>query len=65
MAKGKDDVRDLDEVYEEITDLFEDFKTDAEKQINKNNASAGRRARSAGTALGKLIKEFRKASLAY
>ena len=47
-----------------IATEFETFKADAELQTEKGNKSAGTRARKASQELEKLLKEFRKSSLA-
>lgn len=47
-----------------IATEFETFKADAELQTEKGNKAAGTRARKASLELEKLLKEFRKSSLA-
>lgn len=47
-----------------IATEFETFKADAELQTEKGNKAAGTRARKSSLELEKLLKEFRKLSLA-
>lgn len=47
-----------------IVTEFETFKSDAELQTEKANKAAGTRARKSSLELEKLLKEFRKSSLA-
>lgn len=54
----------MNELIEKINASFETLKADAELQIEKGNKAAGTRARKASLELEKLLKEFRKASLA-
>jgi len=53
----------MKDVLEQILNEFENFKTDADLQIEKENKAAGTRARKSSLAIEKLLKEFRKASL--
>lgn len=46
-----------------IQEAYEALRADAALQIEKNNKTAGTRARKASLELEKLMKEFRKASL--
>lgn len=48
-----------------INEAYETFKADAALQHEKNNKAAGTRARKASLELEKLMKEFRKVSLAH
>lgn len=51
-------------LIEKIAASFEAFKTDADLQAEKGNKAAGTRARKASLELEKLLKEFRKDSVA-
>lgn len=46
-------------VLEEIKLVWEDFVREADKHIEKENASAGRRSRTTSIELAKLMKEWR------
>lgn len=50
-------------LIERINASFETLKVDAELQSEKGNKAARTRARKTSLELGKLLKEFRKASL--
>ncbi|WCM43588.1 histone H1 (plasmid) [Flavobacterium sp. CBA20B-1] len=50
-------------LLEQLNTEFEAFNSDAQLQIEKENKSAGTRARKSSLALEKLLKEFRKLSL--
>jgi|TARA_R100000808_G_C2151617_1_gene160746 hypothetical protein len=52
------------QLADEIASLANDLVGDTEKQLGNGNQAAGRRARVASSKIGKLCKEFRKASLA-
>lgn len=54
----------MKELIEKINTEFETFNTDAEQQLENGNKAAGTRARKASLALEKLLKEFRKTSVA-
>jgi hypothetical protein len=54
----------MEELVNKIKAEFEAFATDANLQVEKGNKAAGTRARKASLDLEKLLKEFRKASLA-
>jgi len=54
----------MKELNEKIAASFEAFKTDADLQAEKGNKAAGTRARKASLELEKLLKEFRKDSVA-
>ncbi|ORL47384.1 histone H1-like protein [Zunongwangia atlantica 22II14-10F7] len=54
----------MKELVENINETFEAFKTDAEAQLESGNKAAGTRARKTSLALEKLLKEFRKESIA-
>lgn len=50
-------------ILENIISEVENFKNDANSQIENGNKAAGTRARKSSLAIEKLMKEFRKASL--
>lgn len=52
----------MEKLVSEIKELSASFIEDAEKRVNKGNASAGLRARKASLQLAKLLKEFRALS---
>ena len=54
----------MEELLKNIDEQIAAFQTDSKLQLDKNNKAAGTRARKASLALEKLLKEFRKASLA-
>lgn len=54
----------MNELVAKINEAFEAFSTNATLQVEKNNKAAGTRARKASLELEKLMKEFRKESLA-
>lgn len=54
----------MKELIEKIAVSFEAFKSDADLQAEKGNKAAGTRARKASLELEKLLKEFRKDSVA-
>lgn len=51
-------------LIENIQSTFESFHTDANTQLENGNKSAGTRARKSSLELEKLLKEFRKVSIA-
>lgn len=51
-------------LVEKMAQLVADFNKDAKAQIENGNKAAGTRARKASLEIEKLMKEFRKASLA-
>jgi uncharacterized membrane protein YjfL (UPF0719 family) len=53
------------EVVSKIKECFDCFAKDVNAQIEKGNKAAGTRARKASLDLEKMMKEFRKASLAF
>ena len=55
----------MNELVAKINEAFEAFSKDATLQVEKGNKAAGTRARKASLELEKLMKEFRKESLAY
>lgn len=54
----------MKELIENIQSTFESFQTDANTQVENGNKSAGTRARKSSLELEKLLKEFRKVSIA-
>ena len=54
----------MEEILKQSAELFASFTTDANSQLEKGNKAAGTRARKASLEIEKLMKEFRKASLA-
>ncbi|MGI0105850.1 histone H1 [Salinimicrobium sp. WS361] len=54
----------MKDLIENIQSTFESFQTDANTQLQDGNKSAGTRARKSSLELEKLLKEFRKASIA-
>lgn len=54
----------MEELIAKIEAAYTALSTDAKLQQEKNNKAAGTRARKASLELEKLMKEFRKASLA-
>ena len=55
----------MKELVAKINEAFEAFSKDAALQVEKGNKADGTRARKASLELEKLMKEFRKESLAY
>lgn len=53
----------MKEIVEKINTLAEEFKKDAQAQLEKGNKAAGARARKTALEIGKLMKDFRKASI--
>jgi len=51
-------------LIENIQSTFESFQTDANTQLENGNKSAGTRARKSSLELEKLLKEYRKVSIA-
>ncbi len=54
----------MKELIENMQSTFEAFETDAKVQLENGNKAAGTRARKESLALEKLLKEFRKVSIA-
>jgi len=54
----------MKELVENIQTTFENFQTEANTQLETGNKSAGTRARKSSLELEKLLKEFRKVSVA-
>lgn len=57
-------IKKMETILKQVAELYADFAKDANAQIEKGNKAAGTRARKASLELEKLMKEFRKASLA-
>ena len=53
----------LDELYSQLGDLFTEFETNHQTNVNTGNKAAGTRARKAIGELKKLVTEYRKASV--
>ena len=54
----------MEKLIKEIDAQIEAFKTNSTLQLEKGNRAAGTRARKAALELTKLLKEFRKVSVA-
>lgn len=54
----------MNDILTSINEAFTAFTADADAQLTKGNKAAGTRARKASLAIEKLLKEFRKASIA-
>lgn len=54
---------ELNQLFAAISEKYAAFEKDSQLQSEKGNKAAGARARKAALELGKLMKEFRKASL--
>lgn len=54
----------MKELIENIQSTFESFQSEANSQLEDGNKSAGTRARKSSLELEKLLKEFRKVSIA-
>ena len=57
-------VKEMENLVKEIESVYGAFLTDANAQLTKGNKAAGTRARKASLELEKMLKEFRKESLA-
>lgn len=53
----------MKQLVETLTQQFEEFKKDAELQVENGNKAAGTRARKASLTIEKAMKEFRKVSI--
>ncbi len=53
----------VDELYTQISDLFTEFSTNHQTNVNTGNKAAGTRARKAIGEVKKLVTEYRKASV--
>jgi len=54
----------MKELIENLQNTFESFESDAKSQLESGNKAAGTRARKSSLAMEKLLKEFRKVSIA-
>ena len=54
----------MKELVDQIKAQMEAFSKDADAQVVKGNKAAGTRARKAAVELSKMLKEFRKVSVA-
>ncbi|MBW2961990.1 histone H1 [Mesonia aestuariivivens] len=54
----------MKELIENIQKEYTSFESDAQAQLESGNKAAGTRARKSSLALEKLLKEFRKVSIA-
>ncbi|MCQ2050797.1 MAG: histone H1 [Bacteroidaceae bacterium] len=54
----------MEEILKEVAELYAAFAKDANAQVEKGNKAAGTRARKSSLQLEKLMKEFRKLSIA-
>lgn len=54
----------MKELIENMQSTYESFESDAKVQLESGNKSAGTRARKSSLTLEKLLKEFRKVSIA-
>ena len=53
----------LDELYSQLNDLFTEFETNHQTNVNTGNKAAGTRARKAIGEVKKLVTEYRKVSV--
>jgi len=53
----------LDELYSQLNDLFTEFETNHQTNVNTGNKAAGTRARKAIGEVKKLVTEYRKTSV--
>ena len=53
----------LEELYSQLNDLFTEFETNHQTNVNTGNKAAGTRARKAIGEVKKLVTEYRKASV--
>ena len=53
----------MENLVNNLNQLFAEFQKDAEAQVEKGNKAAGTRARKTSLALEKALKEFRKVSI--
>lgn len=54
----------MNKLVDQIKAEIEVFVTNADMQVEKNNKAAGTRARKSALELSKMLKEFRKVSVA-
>lgn len=55
----------MEELLKKINEQIAVFQKEATQQVEKNNKAAGTRARKAALEISKLMKDFRKESVAY
>lgn len=55
----------MNQLVENLNQLFADFTKEAEQQVSNGNKAAGTRARKASLTIEKALKEFRKSSIDY
>ena len=53
----------IDELYTQLNDLFTDFSTNHQTNVNTGNKAAGTRARKAIGEVKKLVTEYRRESV--
>ena len=53
----------MQQLVENLNQLFADFSKDAAQQVENGNKAAGTRARKTSLAIEKALKEFRKVSV--
>jgi len=53
----------MEETLQKIKDTYREFLVDAQLCIEKGNKTAGKRSRKYSTEVGKLMKDWRKATL--
>ena len=53
----------LDELYSQLNDLFTEFETNHQTNVNTGNKAAGTRARKAIGEVKKLVTEYRRESV--
>ena len=53
----------INELYSQLSDLFTEFETNHQTNVNTGNKAAGTRARKALGEVKKLVTEYRKASV--
>lgn len=54
----------MEEILKEVAEIYAAFAKDANAQVEKGNKAAGTRARKYSLQIEKLMKEFRKSSIA-
>lgn len=55
----------MEELLKKINEQIAVFQSESTQQVEKNNKAAGTRARKAALEISKLMKDFRKESVAY
>jgi hypothetical protein len=53
----------MEDIFDQIQSLFEEFQAEHSKNVDKGNKSAGARARKALGEIKKLVTEYRKQSV--